>query len=487
MTETSLAVLGYRVRAHVALKYLGLLSLSLAFMAGGPAVVGFLSDDPALALRCAIVAAAFLVVGLTLRRLRAPTRIQANEAMVVVCLTFLIGGAAMSWPLMASGLPFVDALFEAVSGITTTGLSTVGAVEGQSFGFAFCRAWLQWYGGLAIIVLALALVLQPGIAARRLAGEGEYENPVIGTRARARRMLIVYGALTLCAVVAIWAAGADLSDAVVYALSAISTGGFSSHDDSIAGFGGPIQTVILAVSVLGAISFALQYRAARGDWRTLLSDPEVQCLAVMGATIAALLFAAMTFLGGVGAGRAAHGALSLAISAQTTTGFATMPVAELDAGSKGVLIASMLIGGDMGSTAGGIKIFRLLIVLRLVQLLIARAALPPHAVTELRVAGRPVEASEIQISVGIVLLYLGVAALSWLACLAAGLVPLDALFEVASALGTVGLSAGIAAPGLAPGLKLLLCADMLMGRLEIVAFLILFHPSTWFGRKAADA
>lgn len=145
----------------------------------------------------------------------------------------------------------------------------------------------------------------------------------------------------------------------------------------------------------------------------------------------------------------------------------------------------MLIGGDIGSTAGGIKIFRLLVILMLIRLIFARTCLPRHAVLEPRVAGHTVEPAEMNLTVGLVLLYLAVVAVSWFAFVISGFDGLDSLFEVVSAVGTVGLSAGLAASDLPSWLKLVLCVDMLVGRLEIIGIFVLVYPRTWFGRRAS--
>ncbi len=143
----------------------------------------------------------------------------------------------------------------------------------------------------------------------------------------------------------------------------------------------------------------------------------------------------------------------------------------------------MAVGGGSGSTAGGIKLLRLLVVLRLLQFFVRRTAMPPHAAAQPRLGGQPLDAEEVQ-RVALVVVLFGVAAgLSWLAMLIYGYPPLDALFEVVSALGTVGLSTGIASPDLATPLKLVLCADMLLGRLELLALLVLLYPRTWFGKR----
>jgi trk system potassium uptake protein TrkH len=173
----------------------------------------------------------------------------------------------------------------------------------------------------------------------------------------------------------------------------------------------------------------------------------------------------------------------LAVSAQSTAGFSTLRLAALDDLPKAVLILSMWVGGSVGSTAGGAKLFRLLILARLVQLVARRAALPEHAVVEGRLGGRVVGDAEFVRAMLVMALFLGVVAISWLAFLAYAYPPLDALFEVVSASATAGLSVGVTGPGLPTPLKLLLCADMLAGRLEVMAILILFYPPNWVGRR----
>ncbi|WP_240761491.1 potassium transporter TrkG [Nitrosococcus wardiae] len=173
----------------------------------------------------------------------------------------------------------------------------------------------------------------------------------------------------------------------------------------------------------------------------------------------------------------------LGFSALTTAGFSNLEVADLDPASKLLLMGMMSVGGGIGSTAGGIKILRLLIFLRLVQLLIQRTALPPQAVHKPRLAGRILQEEEIQQILLLIMLFGLVVVFSWLGFVLLGEPSLNALFEVVSATGTVGLSTGITGPGLHPFLKLLLCIDMLLGRLEIIALLVLCYPRTWIGRR----
>jgi trk system potassium uptake protein TrkH len=143
----------------------------------------------------------------------------------------------------------------------------------------------------------------------------------------------------------------------------------------------------------------------------------------------------------------------------------------------------MFIGGEVGSTAGGLKVLRLMVLLSLVRLLVQRTAIPTTGRVSATVGGAPLQPDEINAAVTLLVVYLLVILLSWTAFLASGHAPLDALFDIVSAVATAGLSAGVVSATLEPGLKAVLCLDMLMGRVEVIAFLVLLYPRSWFGRK----
>jgi len=153
--------LRYAVRFRVVFKYFGQLCLVLA-------ALSLIFGDTPISLRYGIVIVGLAASGFGLARLRAPSRVQANEGMVLIALMFFFTSLVMSYPLMGSGLDFLDAFFEAISGVTTTGLSTKATLVGAPQTFLFARTWMQWYGGLGIVVLSLALVMQPGLVAKGL-------------------------------------------------------------------------------------------------------------------------------------------------------------------------------------------------------------------------------------------------------------------------------------------------------------------------------
>jgi trk system potassium uptake protein TrkH len=173
----------------------------------------------------------------------------------------------------------------------------------------------------------------------------------------------------------------------------------------------------------------------------------------------------------------------MAISAQTTAGFSSLAPSGLDAASQVVLIGTMAVGGGIGSTAGGFKLLRLLILLSLLARYVKLLSVPSSAVIDIRIGDRQLGRDEALDALLLILLFGGTVLLSWLPFLIYGIAPLPALFEVVSALGTVGLSSGVSAPDLPGPLKLVLCADMLLGRLELVAWLLIFYPRTWFGQR----
>jgi len=480
--------LRYSVRPRPILKYFGQLCIVLAVLTLVPFVVSILLGDYRVTLRYAIVVMGVFVTGFFLRRLSTPRRIQTNEAMVITALAFLFAPMVMTWPIMASGLSFTDALFETISGITTTGLSVTASVADKPAIFLFSRAWMQWVGGLGIVIFSVAIMIRPGLAAKRIGDLADYEEDLVGsTRAHARRVIVVYSVLTGFGIVALGFLGAGWFNSVVYSLSAVSTGGFSPHDASLAGFHSQwLQVVVILLSVTGAIPLVLYFRSFKEDGRVLIRDRQLQGLLISGL-VATLLLAWFLFsqdgFSWIQALR--HGILN-AFSAQSTTGFSTLDISQLNAGVKLTLIFSMFLGGGIGSTAGGIKILRLFILMQLLYIFLQRASMPKQAVAEASLGRRRLETDEIQNALSIVILFLTFIAISWLVFIGMGHNPLDSLFEVVSAIGTVGLSTGISAPELHPILKGVLCVDMLLGRLEIITWLVLFYPWTWIGRRLEE-
>ena len=304
-------------------------------------------------------------------------------------------------------------------------------------------------------------------------------------RTHARHTLLAYVLLTLAGLALVWPLSGDGFSSLLHVLTAISTGGFSNFDTSLSGLlSRPAAIAVMAIAFMGAVSLPLYWRVAHAGWwggvQTLLTDVELRALVFICLLMGSLL-GWLAWLHGATAPW--YQGFMMGISAQTTAGFATQAVADMDPASKVVMIISMLIGGSVGSSAGGFKLLRLLILLRLLQLMLRSTGLTPHAIVEPTLAGQRLDSDDVTRALQLILLFIIILVLSWLPFVVMGYDPLNALFEVASACGTVGLSSGIARPELEPLLKAVLCFDMLAGRLEIVALLVVLYPHNWIGRR----
>jgi len=363
-------------------------------------------------------------------------------------------------------------------------LTTVRHIEEMPQTFLFNRAWMQWYGGLGIVVLSVALLMGHHVTARRLAEPVGAEGLVSTARTHAQRVLMVYLMLTLIGLALTLPLIGDFMMALNHVLAAVSTGGFSPHDGSLAAFSSwGVRIVFVLIAVCGAVPLVFYYRLLNKKWGEVLREGELWLLFALCISVALLLY----LLAPAGDPDALLHSITLALSAQSTTGFSTSDIVMLTPAAKLVVIMAMFIGGGVGSTAGGIKLLRVILVFKLLQLNLRRSAAPEHAVIEPRLGGRGLSDDELLRALLLVVLFGGVIFVSWLVFLGYGYPPLDALLEVTSATGTVGLTTGITSDLLPAPLKMLLAVDMLVGRLEIVALLVLCYPPTWFGKRLEKA
>jgi trk system potassium uptake protein TrkH len=432
----------------------------------------------------ALIAAALVAAAWAGRYQPKTASIQRNEGMVVVGLAFVLSPVLMAIPLAIGGLTPGDALFEAVSAITTTGLTTLATVEGASSTFLFERAWLQWIGGLGISVLSVALLMGHHAAARRLTNPVSEANLVNTARTQARQILRVYIILTLAGTLILSFVLGDTAMALINMLATLSTGGFSPYDTSIAALPTAGAWIVTAFAFLGAVPLLLFHQVLERKPGSLVRDPEIRTLLALVLIVSAALGLSLWRNMGLDPAEAMQHGLMLGTSAQTTTGFSSVEVGTLDSTSKMLMVLSMFVGGGSGSTSGGIKLLRLLIILRLLQYFLRRAAMPPHAVAQPRLSGKTLERTETEQALLIAACFVMAIGLSCTVFVAFGYAPIDALFEVTSAVGTVGLSTGVTGPDLEWPLKIVLCIDMILGRLEALALLVILYPGTWIGNRS---
>ncbi|XBQ17457.1 MAG: TrkH family potassium uptake protein [Oceanicaulis sp.] len=479
--DKSATILSYAVRPRVTAHLGALACLALTPMPLVPAIVALINGETGFAWRLGGVFAALAGFGL-LARSKRPQAPRLNEALVVMALAFIIPPLCMAWALSVFGLSAIDAIFLAVAGLTTTGLSVLPAPETLPQTLLFTRSWMQWVGGLGFAVLVLGLMGGAGASAARRLNQAQPmgDDPLAPAHERARMMVVVYVALSLACFFALWATGPDAWTSLLYALSTLSTGGFAPHSDSAAHLGGAApQIILIGFSTLGAISFSLYLYALR---RKRLPDSlrnDVITLFVLAAISIAGLAGFMA-LEGYSAGEIARHAPFMGLAAQTNVGFTTIAPSDLPTAGLVFMMAAMWIGGNSGSTAGGIKTFRAMIVLAMVRLSLQRTSLPPDAVTRLSAQGRLVRREQLEGVLTVAVLSIATIFAAWLPFQLAGY-GVAALFDVVSAVSTAGLSVGVIGPELEPGLKAVIIACMILGRIEFVALFVLVWPPTWLG------
>ncbi|PLW70664.1 TrkH family potassium uptake protein [Pseudohalioglobus lutimaris] len=406
-----------------------------------------------------------------------PVRVQKNESLSMVALLFISVSLLYSIPIMAYGIPFADAWFEAVSGVTTTGLSTL-ELDQPSPAFLFARGWMQWVGGLGVVVLALALFIAPGQTARSLGfSNQEMDDVVGGTRAHARRVTVVYVLITAVGVLALLLTGSAPLDAVVHTMAAISTGGFANYGDSLASLPSVQIWTINMLCIAGAVSFHVYYRSLLLSGRGGFADNQLYSL-LLAIGLACMVGFGLVWQGGLDIGFTELA--TLVVSAQTTAGFSAGDISVLSPSLLLLLVVCMAIGGGVGSTSGGIKLGRVQVMFRLARSTLGRTGLSDHVFTG---EGKNGGAGREQEALALLLLFLFSISLSWLVFLSYGYPVMPSLFEVVSAATTSGLSSGLTQAGMPLALKVLLCCLMLLGRLEFIALLVLLSPRSWLGRR----
>jgi len=414
------------------------------------------------------------------RFLPAAEKVQRNEALAMVAALFITASLLFSIPVMAYGVTFLDAWFEAVSGVTTTGLSTLNVTD-MPAALLFGRGWMQWMGGVGVVVLALALFLRPGQTASQLGfSNREKDDLVGGTRAHAKRVVLIYILLTTVGIAALYLAGASPLDSVVHSMTAVSTGGFANYADSLGSVTASQLTIVNMLCLAGAISFHVYYRSLLATRGRLAGDNQLYALLAM-----ILFVSSAVWLLSNATSLDLHFAdiLTLVVSSQTTAGFSSIAMSELPGWLLLILCLCMAIGGGIGSTSGGLKLSRFIMMLRMARLTLMRSALSESVLVARDAHGARIDTDETEEVLALLTCFIIALFTSWLVFLVYGYPPAESLFEVTSALATAGLSTGITNERLPAVLKFVLCCNMLLGRVEILAILILLSPHSWIGKR----
>jgi len=411
-----------------------------------------------------------------------------RETFAVVGLGWIAASLVGSLPFILTGYASVaDAVFETVSGFTTTGATIFSDVEALPHSLLFWRSLTHWLGGMGIIVLFVSIIGGIGVRANQLF-RAEVTGPVsdkLSPRIKetARFLWITYVVFTVVLTILLLFLGMDLFDALCHAFGTVSTGGFSTKNQSIAYWDSAwIQWTIILFMFLCGASFSLHYQVfARKSLKQYLLDGEFR--------LYSLIILAATFTGVFGITQAngveehLRASAFQVVSIITTTGFASMDFDQWTPLSKTVLLILMLIGGCAGSTAGGIKVIRHLIALQRVKIEI-KHILHPRATISQKFGDRFIDDSLVINVLQFIFFYGMLAMLGTLAMTALGLDLVSGFTASASCLGNIGPGFGNVGPmvnyGFIPDIgKYLLSLLMLLGRLEIYTLILLFYPDYW--------
>ncbi len=471
------------VRHGVVLNYLGQLMMLLGAAIVVPAVVALPAAEWTMLLAHVVAGLVAAGVGWLLRRSTVESAIRPVEALVVGGLIYVVVTFTLAPIMRLGGLSWIDAIFEAMSSCTTTGLSMIGDTSAVPRTLLFTRALMQWYGGLGFVILTLAVLVPPGSSASRLLTTQLEKGEVVPSAVAAARSLShLYLAYTLAAILLLLMGGVGIFDSFCYGLTTVSTGGFATHNASVAGFWWPSLLALIPFMLLGAWPLTLYRRWRAEGLQAVLGDAQVRVLTGLTVIwIAALMIVFRTTDAALGHG--AMDAVFVGVSLQTGTGFTTVSPAALSPLGKLLMLLPMNIGGSLGSTAGAIKIYRVLVVLALLRMTIFRTVLRPAVVTPFMVGGRSLGRDEVETVAGFVIGYIALLVLSTACFVAAGFDPLGSLFECSSALGASGFTVGLASTALPVWAKLVLTFNMWVGRIEIVPAALVLYPRVWMGHR----
>jgi trk system potassium uptake protein TrkH len=418
--------------------------------------------------------------------------IRVRDGFMIVALMWTVTSLLGSLPFLLSlDIGFADAWFEAASGFTTTGSSVLVGLDTLPPSLLLYRQQIQWLGGIGVVVLAIALLPTLGIGGMQLYKAempGVFKDERMSPRiARtAKNVCVVYVVLTALCAACFWLAGMTPFDAFAHSMSTLSTGGYSTHDASFAYFASPaIEAVAIVFMLIGAISFSLHFVA----WRTLKFDSYVRDSQTRAfiAIVAALVVVVAAVLYQTGARPEPLEALRYAafevVTVITSTGYGIDDFSLWPLALPVLLIFSSFIGGCAGSSAGGIKVIRFVILGKQSAVHIQKL-IHPQAIRPIRVDGRVVPAEVIEGVWGFFMIYVAVFAALMTLLMLGGMDQVTAFGAVATCLNNLGPGLGDVATtfvSVSGYGKYLLTVAMLLGRLEIFTFLVLLTPQFWRG------
>jgi trk system potassium uptake protein TrkH len=416
--------------------------------------------------------------------------ISQREGMAIVAVGWTAVGLFGALPFyFASGFEsFTDAVFESVSGFTTTGASILTNIEAVSKGLLFWRSFIQWLGGMGIIVLSVAILPFLGVGGMQLY-KAEVPSPVpdkLKPRIRDTAMILwkVYVLISLAQTVLLLLGGMSLYDALCHTFTTMPTGGFSTKNASIAHYDSVyFDSIFIFFMLLAGINFSLHYQLLKG--KSLVFWRDAECRFFLGTVLFLILVVSMNLYGSVYATidkALRYGAFQV-VSIITTTGYVTADYERWPAMSQLILLLCMFIGASAGSTGGGMKCLRIMLCFKYCYRELF-CLIHPRAVSPIKISGKAVPDDVMRSVVGFLALYMGLFALSTVALAGLGVDFKTSFAAIAACIGNVGPGFGMVGPvqnfAHIPYLgKWLLIWCMLLGRLEIFTVIILVVPEFW--------
>ncbi|TLU65379.1 potassium transporter [Thalassotalea litorea] len=418
--------------------------------------------------------------------------LRAREGFLIVVLFWTVLASFSAVPLMLldnPSLSITDSFFEAFSGLTTTGATIITHIDGLPHAVLFYRQQLQWLGGMGIIVLAVAVLPMLGVGGMQLY-RAETPGPVKDSKMTpriadtAKHLWYIYLSLTVLCALAYWLAGMGPFDAIAHSFSTIAIGGFSTHDASIGYFNNPmINLVCVFFLIVAGINFALHFAAFQSkSIRTYIFDPEFKTFISIQVILTLICFVVLIASGFSDSYESAFDdALFQAVSISTTAGFATTNFSEWPTLLPLMLIFASFIGGCAGSTGGGMKVVRV-ILLYLQGIRELSRLIHPKAIINIKLGRKALPDRVVDAIWGFFSAYAAIFTICMLLLIASGIDEFTAFTAVAACLNNLGPGLGEVAANFASindFSKWVLILAMLFGRLEIFTLLVLFLPSFW--------
>jgi trk system potassium uptake protein TrkH len=473
-------------------KTLGSLCLLFSIIFLPPIIISYIYNDGAL---LSFVEAFFITVTLGFI-LWFPFRLKnielyQRDGFLIIVLIWLTFSLLSSIPFdLIIHTSVVDSLFEAVSGVTTTGATVLSGLDEMPPSLLFYRQELQWFGGMGLIVLAVAVIPQLGIGGMSIYKAevpGVMKEEKITPRLHKTASILwkMYIGLTLACAIAYWLAGMNIFDAVAHSLSTVSTGGFSTYDKGLSHFNSStIEMIAVIFMLLGAINFSIHFMAIKG--RTVkfyYKDEEVKWFLIIVFALTAIVpFTLIYNYYYQNISENILNALFTVVSMITSTGFVTADYSIWPLFLPFFLILIGFIGGCGGSTAGGMKVMRILILFKLINREFKRL-LHPHGVFYIRLNEHKKVADKTLHSVfGFFALYVGSFIVLLLLMMFDGVDDVTAFSAIATTMNNMGPGLGEVAQsfaGLDDSAKIISIVSMLLGRLEVVSVLVLLSPAYW--------